>query len=246
MQVRENKFGFKKFNSYNKTFEISYEIVNAGCKKDIIFLHGWGSNKDIMKNVFFPFLKDFRHIYIDLPGFGKSPNEYELKTEDYVKIIEAFLSLLSSTKDVIAGHSYGGKVATLLNPKNLVLLSSAGILEEKPLKIRAKISIAKFFNTLGLGKVTKMFRSGDVNSMNEGMYSTFKNVVNEDFSNSFKNYKNNALIFWGQIDTATSLESGKKIASLINSSTFISYDGDHFFFVKNAKDISERIENGIL
>jgi pimeloyl-ACP methyl ester carboxylesterase len=111
----------------NKTFDISYEIINPSCKKDIIFLHGWGSNKDIMKNVFSTYLENFRHIYIDLPGFGKSPNAYELTTLKYVKITDEFLKLLNSTKDIIAGHSYGGKVATLLNPANLVLLSSAGI-----------------------------------------------------------------------------------------------------------------------
>lgn len=230
----------------NKSFDISYEIVNPSCTKDIIFLHGWGSNKEIMKNVFSPFLKDFRHIYIDLPGFGKSSNDYELETFDYVKITDAFLKLLNSSKDVIAGHSYGGKVATLLNPKNLVLLSSAGILEEKSFNVKMKIASAKLFNALGLRNLTKKFRSSDVNSMNEQMYATFKNVVNEDFSENFKNFKNNALIFWGQKDTATSLESGKKIASLIDSSTFISYDGDHYFFAKNAKDITKRIENGIL
>ena len=230
----------------NKTFDISYEIINPTCKKDIIFLHGWGSNKDIMKNVFSPYLKDFRHIYIDLPGFGKSPNEYELTTKEYAKITEEFLKSLNSTKNIIAGHSYGGKVATLLNPKNLVLLSSAGILEEKSFEVKTKIAFAKFCNALGLNKLTKMFRSSDVKSMNEGMYATFKNVVNEDFTTSFSNYKNNALIFWGNEDVATSLKSGKKIASLINSSTFISYDGDHYFFIKNVKDITERIENGIL
>ena len=230
----------------NKSFDISYEIVNPSCSKDIIFLHGWGSNKEIMKNVFSPFLKDFRHIYIDLPGFGKSSNDYELETIDYVKITDAFLKILNSSKDVIAGHSYGGKVATLLNPKNLVLLSSAGILEEKSFDIKAKIAIAKLFNAFGLKNLTKKFRSKDVNSMNEQMYATFKNVVNEDFTENFKNFKNNALIFWGQKDTATSLESGKKIASLIDSSSFISYDGDHYFFAKNAKDITKRIENGIL
>jgi pimeloyl-ACP methyl ester carboxylesterase len=229
----------------NKTFDISYEIINPSCKKDIIFLHGWGSNKDIMKNVFSTYLENFRHIYIDLPGFGKSPNTYELTTLDYVKITDEFLKLLNSTKDIIAGHSYGGKVATLLNPANLVLLSSAGILEEKSFKVKLKISIAKFFNALGLGKITKIFRSSDVNTMSEEMYATFKNVVNEDFTQNFKNYKNNALIFWGEKDTATSLESGQKIASLIDLSTFISYDGDHFFFAKNAKDITKRIENGI-
>jgi len=236
----------KSLTINNKTFDISYEIVNPNAQKDIVFLHGWGSNKDIMKNVFSPFLKDFRHIYIDLPGFGKSSNKYELKTADYVKITEEFLKLINSSKDIIAGHSYGGKVATLLNPKNLVLLSSAGILEEKSFDVKLKIAMAKFFNKFGLGKITKSFRSKDVNTMSENMYLTFKNVVNEDFSSYFSSFQNNTIIFWGEKDTATSLESGKKIASLIKKSTFISYDGDHYFFVKNAKDISERIENGIL
>ena len=230
----------------NKIFDVSYEIVNPTAKKDIIFLHGWGSNKDIMKNVFSPYLKDFRHIYIDLPGFGKSSNDYVLTTQDYGKIVDEFLNLLSSSKDIIAGHSYGGKVAVLLNPKNLVLLSSAGILEEKPFDVKAKIFLAKIFNALGLRNITKRFRSKDVNTMSENMYTTFKNVVNEDFSLYFSNFSNNALVFWGEKDTATSLESGKKMASLLKKSIFTSYDGDHFFFAKNAKNISERIENGIL
>jgi predicted alpha/beta-fold hydrolase len=230
----------------NKNFDISYEIVNPSCTKDIVFLHGWGSNKDIMKNVFAPFFKDFRHIYIDMPGFGKSANNYALTTNDYAKIVDEFLKLLNSRKDVIVGHSYGGKVSTLLNPTNLVLLSSAGILEEKSFDVKFKIAIAKFFNKLGLRNITKLFRSKDVNTMSESMYETFKNVINEDFSSHFSNFQNNALIFWGEKDTATSLSSGKKIASLIKKSTFISYDDDHFFFVRNGKDISERIENGIL
>jgi pimeloyl-ACP methyl ester carboxylesterase len=199
-----------------------------------------------MKNSFGKYLNNFRHIYIDMPGFGKSSNSYELTTNDYVKIVDEFLKLLNSSKDIIAGHSYGGKVSTLLNPKNLVLLSSAGILEEKPFDVKLKIACAKIFNKFGLSSLTKSFRSSDVNQMSEQMYSTFKNVVNEDFSTHFSNFQNNALIFWGEKDTATSLSSGKKIASLIEKSTFISYDGDHYFFAHNAKDISERIENGIL
>ena len=230
----------------NKIFDISYEIVNPTAQKDIIFLHGWGSNKDIMKNVFSPYLQSFRHIYIDLPGFGKTKNKYVLKTNDYAQIVDEFLKLLNSRKDIIVGHSYGGKVATLLNPSNLVLLSSAGILEEKSIGVKLKIAFSKLFNKLGLKNITKSFRSKDVDKMSENMYETFKNVLNEDFSANFSNFQNNALIFWGEKDIATSLESGKKISQLINNSTFKSYEGDHFFFVKNAKDISERIENGIL
>ncbi|RZV13079.1 alpha/beta hydrolase [Aliarcobacter butzleri] len=229
----------------NKIFDISYEIINPSATKDIIFLHGWGSNKDIMKSAFSRYLKDFRHIYIDLPGFGKSSNEYVLTTNDYVNITSEFLKLLHSSKEFIAGHSYGGKVATLLNPQNLILLSSAGILEEKPFDVKLKIFFAKVLNFLGLKNITKRFRSKDVDKMSENMYATFKNVVNEDFSSYFSDFSNKAYIFWGKDDKATSLESGQKIANLIKKSTFEAFEGDHYFFIKKAKNICERIENGI-
>lgn len=229
----------------DKSFELSYELVNPTKAKDILFLHGWGSNKDVMKTAFSNYFSDFRHIYLDMPGFGKSQNSYVLTTNDYSKIVKEFLKSLNSECIVIAGHSFGGKVATLLNPKNLVLLSSAGILEEKSLKVKIKIFFAKLLNSLGLKGFTKAFRSKDVEKMSENMYATFKNVVNEDFSSNFKAFSNNALIFWGENDTATSLESGKKIANLIKNSTFISYLGDHYFFLKHAQNISKRVEDGI-
>lgn len=229
----------------DKIFELSYEIVNPTKTKDILFLHGWGSNKDVMKTAFSNYLKDFRHIYIDMPGFGKTQNSYVLTTSDYSKAVKEFLKSLNSNCIAIVGHSFGGKVATLLNPENLVLLSSAGILEQKSAKVKIKIFFAKLLNSLGLRNLTKTFRSKDVEKMSENMYSTFKNVVNEDFSSNFKAFQNNAFIFWGENDTATSLESGKKIAELIKKSSFASYVGDHYFFLKHAQNISKRVEDGI-
>ncbi|WP_419770196.1 MAG: alpha/beta fold hydrolase [Candidatus Marinarcus sp.] len=238
----------KSISYQNKTFDIAYDIVNPTAKKDIVFLHGWGSNKEIMKMAFSHYLKAFRHIYIDMPGFGKSMNSSVLTTQEYASIIEAFLLQIDSDKKSlsIAGHSYGGKVATLLNPKNLILLSSAGILEKKSCKVRMKIKLAKLLNVLGLGKITRRFRSKDVQAMSQNMYETFKNVVNEDFSTAFENYTGNAYIFWGEQDTATSLASGQKIASLIKNSAFTSYRGDHYFFCEHANDITQRLENAIL
>lgn len=235
----------KSIQYLNNTFEISYEIVNPSAKQDIVFLHGWGSNKDIMKQAFGNFLKDFRLVFIDMPGFGKSFNDIELQTSDYAKIVKEFLTVLNSNTLAIAGHSFGGKVATLLNPQNLILLSTAGIVEEKPFDVKLKISMAKLFNSIGLGKITKAFRSKDVDKMNEGMYATFKNVVNEDFTKHFEAVTSNTMIFWGESDTATSLSSGQKINTLIKGSSFVSYKEDHYFFLKNAKDICEKIQAGI-
>ena len=234
----------KQVDYYNKSFSINYELVNSDKSEVIVFLHGWGSNKEIMKQAFKDKLKEFKHIYIDMPGFGKSDNNYILTTIDYANIMKIFLNKLNiNPNDVtIAGHSFGGKVATCLIPKLLVLLSSAGIVEDKSSKTLLTIRMAKIFNRFGLSKVTKMFRSNDVNGMSQNMYETFKNVVDEDFSEYFKGFYNDALIFWGETDTATTLESGKTIHSLIKNSTFKSYDGDHYFFLKYSDDISINIE----
>lgn len=222
----------------NYIYSISYDIVNLQASKDIVFLHGWGSNKEVMKSAFASHLEDFRHIYIDMPGFGNSSNDQVLCTQDYANIIQTFLDELDSKPEVIAGHSFGGKVATLLNPKYLVLLSSAGILEEKPLDVKIKIALTKILGKLGLKEFTKIFRTKDASNMSQNMYETLKNVVNEDFSDVFANFSNTAVIFWGINDKATSLQSGKTIAKLIKDSTFNALGGDHYFFLKHSKFIS--------
>ena len=232
----------KKIDYFGKSFNISYEIVNNEKLNTIIFLHGWGSNKKLMKQAFGNYLKGFKQVYIDMPGFGKSDNNYILTTADYANIIDIFIQRLNLDKGIVLGHSFGGKVATLLDPNNLILLSSAGIIEEKPFKIRCKIAMTKSFRKLGLVQLTKIFRSDDVSSMSENMYNTFKNVVDENFIETFKYFKNNAIIFWGKEDSAVSLSSGELIAKLIPKSYFKSYTGDHYFFLNHAKDICDIME----
>lgn len=216
------------------SFTINYEIINQDKKEDIVILHGWGSNKEVMKQAFGKHFENFRHIYIDMPGFGKSPNEHSLTTEDYASIMIALLKELSVSCDIIFGHSFGGKVATLMNPQSLVLLSSAGIIIPKPFKVRAKIKLFKLLKPLGLTFLRRLFASKDVEGMNQGMYETFKNVVDEDFSPHFKAFKNQAYLFWGKEDTATPLFAGEKMASLIEDSHFYPLNGDHYFFLQEA------------
>jgi len=229
-----------QFNQH--TLDISYEILNPNAKVDLIILHGWGSNKSIMKKAFEPYMDSFRHIYIDLPGFGNSTCNLTLGTKDYARVVELLMIHLNAQKHIIAGHSFGGKVALLLEPQVLVLLSSAGIYIPKPFKIHAKIAIFKLFKLLGFSKFRKLFVADDAKELSEPMYQTFKNVVNEDFSHEFSDYKGKALLCWGKEDTATPLSSGEKINELIDDSTLVPYDGDHFFFMKHAQNISKKIE----
>ena len=222
---------------------INYELYNIDKKDTIIFLHGWGSNKEIMK-VFKNSFDEYKLLFIDMPGFGKSETNEIWTTQKYAKYLDKFLKELNIEKFCIVGHSFGGKVATLLNPKYLVLLSSAGIIQKKPLKVKLKIKLFKLLKPFGGNKIRKLFISDDAKEMSENMYQTFKNVVDEDFSESFKNYKGKALVFGGDKDTAVTPKSNQKIASLINTKAHI-LDGDHYFFLQaqNLKLISEKIKN---
>jgi len=226
----------------NKRFEISYDIINPQGKKDIIFLHGWGSNKEVMK-IFKDNFKNYRHIYVDMPGFGKSSNDYVLKTEDYAKIIDEFLKNIGAKKEIIIGHSFGGKVATLLEPKLLVLLGSAGIVLPKPFSVKVKIKTFKLLKKLGLSKFRELFVSSDVKGMSENMYETFKNVVDEDFSDIFAKYSGKALIFGGDKDTAVPPQAVKKQSELLKSK-LIMLSGDHYFFLNphNREMIEREVE----
>lgn len=225
----------------DKSFSISYFISDNSSSKWILFLHGWGAKKELMYTAFKGKFIEFNHIYIDLPGFGGSSNDYVLSTIDYANIVSYFLKILKIKPLYIFGHSFGGKVAILLNPEVLVLLSSAGILRKKKIKVRLKIFIAKLFKYSGIK--SKIFRTKDADNLRENMYETLKIVVNEDFSGIFSNFNNLAYIFWGTKDNITPLSSGEIIHSLIKNSHFYPLEGDHFFFLNNSENI-HRIING--
>ncbi len=227
----------------NQLFTISYQIVNPSQTPSILILHGWGSNKEIMKNSFGKTLAEYKHIYIDMPGFGKSSNPLILETSDYATIVKLFLEELNTSVDIAMGHSFGGKVATLLDTPYLVLLSSSGVLVPKAFIVRCKIALFKILKPLKLDKFQQLFVSSDAKGMSQEMYETFKNVVNEDFEENFLKSRSHSLLFWGKEDTATPLYSGKKIAELIENSHFYPLDGDHFFFVKHSAFIAQTIIN---
>lgn len=232
----------KRVDYNDSEFDISYEIVNPRAEVDLIILHGWGSNKGIMKQAFGSFLQNYRHIYIDLPGFGNSTCKQVLKTSDYAKIINIFLDSIGASKDIVIGHSFGGKVALLLNPLNLVLLSSAGVYLPKSFKIKTKIKIFKLLKNLGLKRFREFFVADDAKQLSSCMYETFKNVINEDFSLYFRQYKSKALVCWGKDDKATPLVCANHIHEMIDDSKLVVFEGDHFFFLRHAKVIAKNIK----
>jgi len=235
----------KEITYQHETFRLSYEIINPTVEASLIVLHGWGSNKEIMKQAFGKELKNYKHIYLDMPGFGASSNPMILTTKDYAHIVNLFLEALNCKPEIAMGHSFGGKVATILNRPTLVLLSSAGVVTVKPWSVKVKIATFKLLKPLGFTKIRELFVAPDAKNMSHEMYETFKNVVDEDFESEFLKSQSRALCFWGIDDTATPLYTGEKIAGLIENSHFYPLEGDHFFFLKHAQFIAKTIEDDI-
>ncbi|MDR2790899.1 MAG: alpha/beta hydrolase [Campylobacteraceae bacterium] len=234
----------KKVNFENMQLDISYLLLNQDKEKSILFLHGWGANKEIMKNSFGNFFKDYCHIYVDFPGFGNSSMQKAMNSHEIKSVMEEFLRSVKKNPQIIIGHSFGGKIALLLNPKTLVLLGSAGIVLPKRFSVRLRIKLFKICKFLGLGKFYTFFASKDIKGMDKVMYETFKKVVNEDMSGVFKDYEGRAVIFWGKDDDTMSLAAALKIKDFIKNSTLHVFEGGHFFFSNKGKSI-EKLTIGV-
>lgn len=167
-----------------RSFALSYEIVDNGAEIWALFLHGWGSSKEALSGAFGGLFRGYNHLYLDLPGFGNSTNDFVLDSGDYAGVVRAFLEALNIAPVLVVGHSFGGKIATLLNPQILVLLSSAGLPKPKSLRIRAKILAAKVLKFCGVK--TAIFRTKDAQKLPQNMYETLKRVVDEDLSAEFR------------------------------------------------------------
>lgn len=215
-----------------KDFPISYKILDNKSKDFALFLHGWGANKGLMERVFSAHFTSLNHLYVDLPGFGGSGNDFVLDSANYAEIITHFLRAINIAPKIVFGHSFGGKVATLLNAPNLVLLSPAGLQKSQNLGVKLKIKCAKIARFFGIK--ARFLISKDAQNLPTNMYESFKLIVREDFSEHFRTLKSKTLIFWGRNDEALPLALGEKMNDLIADSALCVCEGGHFFFLDSA------------
>lgn len=227
----------------DRFFEISYVLQSNNANHYALFLHGWGANKELMQGAFGGHFKNFNQLYLDLPGFGNSSNEFVLNSLEYAEIIRQFLMDLEINPQIIIAHSFGGKIAVLLQPKILVLLSSAGIKKQKSLIVKIKIMLAKMLKTAHIK--SSIFRTKDAQNLPLNMYETLKKVVDEDFREIFGNFCGKAFIFWGKDDDITPLYMAHAINAEIKESKLYLMDGNHFFFLQNADSIDRLVNEAI-
>ena len=226
-----------------KNLDINY--IQYGEGKDIILLHGWGQNIEMMKPLGDNFSDKYRITILDLPGFGESDEPKNTWTiDDYELMLEDFIKELKIKKPIIIGHSFGGRLAIIYSARNpiekLVLFGSPciRIQEALPLNVRILKSLKKLPGMNKIGEYMKQYiGSRDYKAASPVMRQTLVEVVNEDLSKYAKEIEEPTLLIWGQNDTEAPVAEAKELEKIMIDAALIILPGTHYAYLENLAQV---------
>ena len=236
-----------KINVQN--LDINY--IQYGEGKDILLLHGWGQNIEMMKPLGDNFCARFRITILDFPGFGESEEPKETWTiEKYVCLLEELSKKLNIKKPIVIGHSFGGRVAIKFSSRNpiekLVLFGSPciRIQENLPLSVKILKRIKKLPGMNGIGEYMKKFiGSRDYKAASPIMRQTLVEVVNEDLSKYAREIDAPTLLIWGTNDEEAPLNDAKELEKIMLDAALITMPGTHYAYLENLGQVVNILNN---
>lgn len=230
---------------------LSINYIQYGEGNDIVLLHGWGQNIEMMRPIGDNFQDRFRITILDFPGFGESEEPKEAWTiEDYELMLEEFLKKVNVKKPIVIGHSFGGRVAIRYSARNpiskLVLFGSPCIRIQEALSLGVKM--LKKLKTLpglnGIGEYMKKFiGSRDYKAASPIMRQTLVNVVNEDLSKFAREIEEPTLLIWGTNDTEAPLNEAKELEKIMLDAALITLPGTHYAYLENLPRVVTILDN---
>lgn len=236
-----------------KLENVTIHYIQYGCKKgkDIILLHGWGQNIEMMKPIGDALSSKYHITILDFPGFGESKEpSVAWKVEDYANVIEQMVEKLKIEKPIIMGHSFGGRVAIYYSAyhsiEKLVLFASPcfKIYNSDNVKVRLLKQMKKLPGMNKFGEyMKKHIGSRDYKAASEGMRKTFVNVVNEDLGKYAKEIEEPTLIIWGESDQEVTYEEEKMIEAAMPDAALITLPGSHYAYLENLPQVIKILES---
>ncbi|MEG1597466.1 MAG: alpha/beta hydrolase [Bacilli bacterium] len=235
-----------------KINDININYIQYGEGPDIVLLHGWGQNIEMMMPLGNQFKDCFKITILDLPGFGKSDEpSCGITIFEYNKILEEFLIRLKITNPIIIGHSFGGRLGIIyasLNPvSKLVLFGSPCIRENNKMSLKTK-TLKTLKKVPLLGNFSEYFKrhigSEDYKNASIVMREILVNTINTDLSANACKIKCPTLLLWGENDTAAPLELAKKLEQLIKDAALITFPNfGHYLYLENMNPIVNILNN---
>lgn len=236
-----------------KINDVDVNYIQYGEGKDILLLHGWGQNIEMMKPIGDNLSDKYRITILDFPGFGESSEPGSAWTiDDYSNTLEEFVKKLKIKKPVVMGHSFGGRVAIRYSAHNsiekLVLFGSPCVRIQKKLPLTTRIlkAIKKLPGMDKIGEYMKKYiGSRDYKAASPIMRQTLVNVVNEDLSMYAKEIEEPTLLIWGEYDDEAPVEEAKILESIMIDAGLIILPGTHYAYLENLPRVISIINNFI-
>ena len=224
-----------------KIQETTIHYIQYGEGKDIVLLHGWGQNIEMMKPLGDNFKDRFRITILDLPGFGESEEPKEAWTIDrYSNMLEQFVEKLGIKKPNIIGHSFGGRIAIRYSAENaiekLVLFGSPCIRIQEELSLPVKVlkQLKKLPGLNELGEYMKQYiGSRDYKAATPIMRETLVEVVNEDLSKYAREIEEPTLLIWGENDDEAPVAEAKELEKIMMDAALIIVPGTHYAYLES-------------
>ena len=231
--------------------KIHYEVYGSG-SKTILILPGWGETKMTFSTMIHALSSTGKYqIYlIDYPGFGKSPSLQTIFTiYDYASLVKNFLEENSINPYLIIAHSFGGRLAILLNsyyhlsiPK-ILLMDSAGIPPRKTIRSIFKKYSYRFLKKLRyifpkklrqkyMNFIFSKYASPDYSQLSSKMRCTFQNIIKEDLTKYLEKMTSEVLLIWGENDLDTPVRDAYIMKKHIKNSALILFENaGHFAYL---------------
>ena len=237
------------------------EYTDQGRGPTLLLLHGWKDDLKTFDKLLKELSSSYRIVRLDMPGFGGTDiPKGTWRVSDYAQFVRRFLEKVHIEPDVIVGHSFGGRVIIRgvgtgeLQPKKIVLIAAAGLARKRTWRNRLLSVVAK------IGKMVTSIPplSSRKQELRRTLYEaigsdyfaagalkdTFVAVVSEDLSRYAARIKIPTLLIWGSEDASTTLDQGKRIASLIQGSRLEVINGaSHFVHVEQPGKVAEFISS---
>ena len=221
-------------------------------KPAVLFLHGWGSNKESFKAIESQFP---RSIALDLPGFGATPlGSGEWDIERYAGFVEQVIDKLGLSLEVIIGHSFGGRIATQVAKNQVVgfdclVFTGTPFFRERT-NIHSLTPLLKWVKYVPGGRKIRryvyrhMLKADDYLEAEEtSLAPVFRNIIAKEVAEDLHLLQQSTLLLWGEDDVTVPLGQALRAATLIpHVSTELIKGAGHFPFVDKPEEFVARYQ----
>ncbi|MBM3253774.1 MAG: alpha/beta hydrolase [Candidatus Omnitrophica bacterium] len=224
--------------------KIFYNIKGNG--RPLLFIHGWATTSRVWEEQINYFSKNYKVIYFDLSGFGKSINSKPITLDNLTRDLTCLIDYLSLKKVILIGWSLGALVSlksalSSIEPvESLVLVGATarftngpgynaglpGILLKrlyKRLERDTKRALADFYTLLfsekeNCSRIIPKLLKDSVNLDRKVLLESLNIFFDTDLRNKISNIKLPTLIIHGDSDQICPVSSADYIHSRISNS----------------------------